>query len=347
MERKAKMRKNILKRTSAMLLAAGMALTMLAGCGGGGSNGSGTSGGSSVSLGNPDDTYYMVTFLSTIEFWDDCWRGFEDAAAIYGTNVKYTGAQAVDLNEEVTVLEQVIATNPTGIAITCTDADGLKDPINKAIEQGIEVVCFDSDSSESNRSSILATGNANATETLTDAVIEEFGGSGDIAMIYGAGTPTYEARAEGIRNSAEKHDGVNLVAEGNYNGEQEDAARAVASIIQANPNIKAIITCNAGGSLGAAAAVREAGKEGQILVAGVDTDGGIYEAIDSGEVFAAAQQGAYNMGFWSMQFLFCTANDLVNPVEGWRENGLSPLPASVDTGVNIVTKENLSAFWEG
>lgn len=340
------MKKNVLKRVSAMLLATGLSLSMLSGCGGG-SNGSGTNSGSSVSLGDPNDTYYMVTFSAVEEFWDDCWSGFEDAAALYGTNVKYTGAQAADLNEEVTVLEQVIATNPTGIAITCTDADGLKDPINKAIDKGIEVVCFDADSPESNRYSILSTGNESAGEELTDTVIEGMGGSGDIALIYQAGLPTFEARARGVRASVEKHDGVNLVAEANYNSEQEDAARAAASLIQANPDVKAIITVNAPGQLGVAAAVREAGKEGKILVAGMDTDSGIYQSIDSGEIFAAAKQGAYNMGFWSMQFLFCTANDLVNPVDGWRENGLSPLPASVDTGVTIVTKENLSTFWEG
>ncbi|MFS6554613.1 hypothetical protein VPJ68_03760, partial [Parabacteroides distasonis] len=29
---------------------------------------------------HPDQTYYMVTFLSGYSFWTECWRGFQDAA---------------------------------------------------------------------------------------------------------------------------------------------------------------------------------------------------------------------------------------------------------------------------
>lgn len=28
---------------------------------------------------HPDQTYYMVTFLSGYSFWTECWRGFQDA----------------------------------------------------------------------------------------------------------------------------------------------------------------------------------------------------------------------------------------------------------------------------
>ena len=115
-------------------------------------------------------------------------------------------------------------------------------------------------------------------------------------------------------------------------------------MIQANPNLKAIFVVNANGALGAAAAVREAGKTGEILVVGFDTDGGMYEAIESGDIFATARQGCYNMGFWSLQFLFMARNNLVNPIDGWREQGMSPLPKSVDTGVDIITAENVATF---
>lgn len=335
-----------MKKMLSFFLAAMMLVSLLTGCGAAQNSDSSTAAPSTpAATANSDDVYYMVTFLSTIEFWDDCWRGMQDSANVFGANVKYTGASAIDINEQITVLEQVIATKPAGITITCCDAEALKEPINKAIEQGIEVVCFDSDSVNSNRRSILATGNENACEQLAIAVAEELNGKGNVALIYGAGTPTYEARAAGVRAGIARYSDMAITAEGNYNGEQEDAARATAAIIQANPDIKAIFTVNASGSLGAAAAIREAGKAGQILVAGVDTDGGVYEAIDAGDVFATAKQGAYNMGFWAMQFLYCVKNNLVNPVDGWRENGLSPLPASVDTGVDIITKDNLAAFY--
>ena len=82
---------------------------------------------------HPDQTYYMVTFLSGYSFWTECWRGFQDAANLLGVNAEYGGSTEYDVNSAVTSLEQITALNPTGMAVTCMDADAYKDPINNAI----------------------------------------------------------------------------------------------------------------------------------------------------------------------------------------------------------------------
>ena len=336
-----------MKRFATLALTLAMLLTLATGCGGKAADSGSTPSGEAgvTSIGDANDVYYMISYLSTLEFWDDAIRGFEDAAAIYGAQTKYTGAPGVDAAAQITVLEQVMATNPAGIAITCCDATALEDTINKAIAQGIEVVCFDADSAGSNRYSILQTGNETAGEMLADTTAMALGEKGEVAICFSVGSPTHEARAAGIRNGIAKYSGMKVVAESNYDGEQTDAASVAAALIQGNPNLDAIFVTNANGALGAAAAVREAGKTDTIKVIGFDTDGGMFEAIDNGEIFCTAKQGAYNMGFWSMQFLFCVKNDLVNPVDGWREKGLNPLPVSVDTGVTIVDKDNLAAYY--
>ncbi len=316
-----------------------------------GTPGDGDTGGEAagtVSIGDANDEYYMITFMNGLEFWKDCYRGFEDAAKIYGAKTVYTGAQEFDINQQITVLEQVLAKNPAGIAITCVNDEALMEPINKAIEQGVEVVVFDSDSPESDRYSILQTGNANAGSKAADQMAEALGGTGEVGVIYTAGTPTHEARAQGIKDAIEaNYPNMTVVAEGNYDGEQADASRAVSAMLQGNPNIKGVFAVNSPGGLGAATAVREAGLSDSVKVIAFDHDETVYQAIKDGSIYATVKQGAYNMGFWSMQFLFATKNNLVNPVDGWRENGLSPLPPYVDTGVDIVTAENLDAFYQG
>lgn len=338
-----------MKRVLSFLLTLVMLLSVLTGCSEN-SGGSGSSpaneGTGTTAIGDSNDVYYMISYLSTLEFWDDCYAGFQSAAEIWGAQTEYTGAPGVDAAAQITVLEQVMATNPAGIAITVCDATALDDTINKALAQGIEVVCFDAASEGSNRYSVLQTGNESAGESLANVAAAELGEQGECAIMFSVGSPTHEARAAGIRNGIAKYGGMSSF-DVNYDGEQTDAASQAASAIQANPSLKAIFVTNANGALGAAAAVREAGKTGEILVIGFDTDGGMYEAIDSGEVFATARQGCYNMGFWSFQFLFMTKNNLVNPIEGWREANMSPLPPHVDTGVDIVTKDNLSIFYKG
>ncbi len=299
----------------------------------------------SVPIGDPNDEYYMITFMSGLEFWQDCLRGFQDAAGIYGAKTFYTGAQEFDINQQVTVLEQIIAKSPAGIAITCVNSDALIDPINNAIEQGINLVVFDADSPRSNRRTILQTSNATGGAEAAKKMSAALGGSGEVGVIFTVGTPTHEARAEGFIAEIEaNHPGMKVVARGNYDGERESAAATAASMIQANPEIRGIFGVNAPCGLGIATAVREAGRQDETKVMSFDADESTYDAIRDGQLLGTVKQGSYTMGFWAMQFLFCVENKLINPVPGWSESGINPLPPYVNTGVFVIDAENVDLF---
>lgn len=70
--------------------------------------------------GSKDDVYYMVTFVSGIEYWKPAFAGMKEAADNLGVTAEYTGANQYDINQQVTVLEQVIAKKPAGILLTCS-----------------------------------------------------------------------------------------------------------------------------------------------------------------------------------------------------------------------------------
>ncbi|OLN32736.1 ABC transporter sugar-binding protein [Desulfosporosinus metallidurans] len=288
----------------------------------------------------------MVTFMSGLEFWKSTFKGFQDAGKLYGIKTVYTGAQQFDINQQVSVLEEVIAKKPAGIAITAVNGKALAGPINKAIAQGIPVVVFDSDSPDSNRNIIVQTGNESAGRVAADTLAKNIGSSGEVAVLYVAGTPTLEQRAAGFKaEMQEKYPNIKVVASGNYSGEQMDANKAAAGIIQANPNLKGIFAGNSPGALGAIVAVKEANKKNQVKVVGFDADNSLLDAIKAGDAVATIAQGSYNMGYWSMNFLFQEKHELMNPVDGWKKNGINPLPSYVDTGVNIITKDNADLFY--
>lgn len=296
--------------------------------------------------GDKNEEYYMITFMSGLEFWKSVFKGFQDAGNLYGIKTIYTGAQEFDINQQVRVLEDVIAKKPAGIAITAVNGEALTKPINKAIEQGIQVIVFDSDSPDSKRNSIIQTGNERAGRVAADAMAKSVGEQGEVAVLYVAGTPTLEQRAAGFKKQIEeKYPKMKVVASGNYSGEQMDANKAAAAILQANPNLKGIFAGNSPGGIGAMVAVKEAKKKDQVKVIGFDADKSLLDAIKAGDVAATIAQGSYNMGYWSMNFLFQLKHELMNPIEGWKKNGLNPLPPYVDTGVNVITKENADLFY--
>ena len=79
-------------------------------------------------------TYYMVTFASGIDYWKDCYRGMQDAAAFLGVEAIYTGTPENDIIAETRVFEEVAGQQPAGILPTIANPDAFIAPINAAIE---------------------------------------------------------------------------------------------------------------------------------------------------------------------------------------------------------------------
>ncbi|HBE79006.1 MAG TPA: LacI family transcriptional regulator [Firmicutes bacterium] len=296
--------------------------------------------------GNPKEEYYMVSFVSGIEYWKGCFKGMTDAATLLGVKAIYTGAPQADVNQEATVLEQVIAKKPAGIAITCANPDGLKAPINKAIAAGIPVVTFDADSPASNRYCYLGTSNYNAGATAARYLAKLINGSGAVAVSTVTGQLNHEQRKAGfIETLAVEYPNIKVVATGNDNNDQTKAATLIAGFIQGHPGLKGVFCTDALGGVGSAIAVREANQVGKVKIVSFDTDRGTLDLIKEGAISASIAQGTWNMGYWSLMFLYNTGHNLVKPVDGWKTKGINPLPGIVDTGANVVTKANVDAFY--
>jgi ribose transport system substrate-binding protein len=296
--------------------------------------------------GSSKEEYYMVTFVSGIEYWKGCFAGMKEAGDLLGVKTIYTGTPTVDVNQEATVLEQVIAKNPAGIAVTCVNPDGLKAPIDKAIAAGIPVVTFDADSPLSGRYCYLGTSNYNAGATAARYLGKLIGGEGEVAVTTNIGQLNQEERKGGFVDTlAREYPKVKCVAVGNDANDQTKAATNVSGFLQAHPNLKGIFCTNALGGVGAGTSIREAKMVGKVKVVSFDTDKGTLDLIKEGVISASMSQGTWNMGYWSMQFLYNVKHNLVKPVDGWKTKGINPLPGVVDTGTNVVTKDNVESFY--
>lgn len=295
-----------------------------------------------------DGEYYMVSFYAGAEYFKGCFAGFEAAAKEAGVKAFYMGSPLSDLNAEVTVLEQVIAKKPKGISVSCVNPDGLKDPIDKAYAAGIPVVCFDADSPQSSRYAFLGTGNYYAGTVAAKALAEMIGGKGQVGILQVPGLLNLEQRANGFKDTmAQFYPEVEVVQTVNGNLDQAEGAKVTAGMIQAYPNLAGIFGSDSSAGVGAATAVKEAGLAGKIKIIAFDTDTGTLDLIKEGVLSGSIAQGTYNMGWWSFQMLYNVNGGAgaYNPVEGWKEFKMNPLPPTVDTGVSVVTKDNVDSFY--
>lgn len=321
------------KKLLSLLLCTAMAVS-LAACGTGGKE-SGNGSDSDKSLqGDSSEEYYMVSFLSGIDYWKTCFKGMEDAAALYGVTAQYTGQTDSDVAGQVAVLEQVIAKQPKGIAVSCVNSTALEDTINSAIEQGIQVVTFDSDSPTSNRSSYLSTGNEEAGQKAAEYLAPQVDNKGKIAVLYTVGAENSEARVAGFKAwCAENAPDIEFV-DVNDAGDTTTATDNMAAALQANDDITGVFCVDGIAGTAGPTAVKEAGRD-DLKVLAFDVDKTVLDMIKTGDIDATVAQGQYNMGYWSMVMLFTQAHGLAD----------ADLPGFVDTGVTIVTKETVDNYY--
>jgi ribose transport system substrate-binding protein len=297
----------------------------------------------SVFAGSPDETYYMVTFLSGAEYWIGCFNGFKAAGDLFGVKTVYTGAAEYDINKEVTAFEQVVGQSPAGIGISCVNGDGFVETINKAIEAGVPVIGFDSDSPNSKRLTFLCVDNEVAGYQAGKKTIEVLK-TGKIAILERVGQEALDKRVKGYKRAIEESNGaMEVVAHMDAGGDEAKAATAVASMIQANPDIVCVFASTGIEAIGAATAVKESGKD--IKVVSFDADKPVLDLIKEGTIIFTLYENTWSMGFWTMTMLYDMAHGLVNPPNGWKEAGISPLPPYVNTGINIIDKSNADLFY--
>jgi ribose transport system substrate-binding protein len=293
--------------------------------------------------GEMDEKYVMVTFQSGIDYWKNILKGFEDAAQALNVSVEYQGAAQYDVNEQITVLEQVIARKPSGIAISAIHPDALDVTIYKAVDAGIPVVLFDSDAPKSNAYSYIGTNNYSAGVTAAHELADMINHSGKVAVITIPNQQNQIERLNGFQETIEKQfPNIELVAIKDGEGNQLVARQAAKEILTEHSDIRGIFATEANGGVGVGEAALQLKKGSQVKIVSFDTDKQTLDMVKDGTITATIAQGTWDMGYWSLHYLFHLQHDLIKPQNDPYTSDILP---KMDTGIAVVTKRNVDKYY--
>jgi ribose transport system substrate-binding protein len=296
-------------------------------------------------LGDTDEKYVMVTFQVGMDYWKEVLKGFEDAAQRLNVSVEYRGATQYDVNEQITVLEQVIARKPAGIAITAIHPERLNATINKAIDAGIPVVIFDSNAPDSKAASFFGTNNFNAGVTAAHKMAEIIEEEGKVGVITLPNQANHIERSEGFQETIrEDYPNIEVVAVKDGKADQLISRQAAVEIMNQHPDLKGLFITEANGGVGVGEAKYLIDKANDVKIISFDTDKEILDMVKNGTISATLAQGTWNMGYWSLQYLFHLKHDLILSKNG-RFTDDATFITTMDTGVTVVTKENVGEFY--
>ena len=276
-------------------------------------------------------TFVMVPKL-VHPFYEPCIEGFEDAGAKYGVNVEVESPPKFDIALQVKVIEDLIARGVDGIAISAVDNKGLVAVVKEAVDAGITVICFDADAPATERACYIGTVNEAAGAAAGEYMFDLMGGEGDVAILQGGLAPNLNQRQDGFRAAAAKTN-VDIVAFEDFQADLAMGVNKTEALLEAYPDLEAIFGVSAYGPVAPATVLKEQGRAGDIIVGGFDDLPETITGIKDGSINFCLVQKAYKMGWLSVeQLIDLRAGKSVPPV--------------TDTGVIIVTKENVDSYMD-
>src|SRR5258708_25968757 len=100
-----------------------------------------------------------ITANVNLPYWQEAQAGLRDIGKTAGVKVEMEGPATLSPSEELSAFQKVVAQNHAGIMVSASDPALFKESINKAVLQGIPVICMYSDSPASRRVLFTATDN--------------------------------------------------------------------------------------------------------------------------------------------------------------------------------------------
>jgi ribose transport system substrate-binding protein len=240
-------------------------------------------------------------------------------------------------------LEQAIARKPQGLLVVGFDA--LLEPIiDKAVEAGIPVVTVDADLPNSKRLAFVGTGNYQAGVQSGKLTAASLGGKGKIAVTTMPSSPNLQERVRGFKDTVAGQPGIEIVQVLDTRGDIGSVTSSCVALLQKFPDLAAIVAVEAIGGVGAATAVREAGKTGKVKIIAMDRSNDVLQGIGDGLIEATLVQQTALMPLYGLQILHAVRNVPIAISKDNRKAGVSGAPVLIDTGVVVVDKRNWELF---
>lgn len=285
-----------------------------------------------------DKTLRFIIIPKVAHPWfDDVNQGAQAEAATlrreYGVaiTVDYMPPRVCHVDAQNAILDQILQIKPHGIAVDPVDAVGPMIEIYRIKNQGIPVVLFDSPSPDPEITSI---GNdfTQQGEIAAERLARLIGYKGQVAIMQGyPSAPNHKARYLAQLAVLGKYPEITVVNGGIDNDDIPTAERQALAVLKSHPDLKGYLCCDAAGPIGIATAIQREGRVGKVKVVSMDGIRPILEAIKAGVIEASSATIPKMQGALAVLMLWQAAMGL-------------PLPQKVDTGIDVITAENVDLF---
>lgn len=224
-----------------------------------------------------------------------------------------------DLTQQVALVQQMMAQGVDAIVIAPADSRALVPVLAQALGQKIVVVNIDNklDDATMQQAGIdvpfVGPDNRAGAKQVGAALAAHLQRGDKVAILEGIPTAfNAQQRRLGFED-AMRDAGMQVVSVQSAHWEQDRANTVAAAMLREHPDLEAILASNDSMALGAAAAVRQAGRTGKVHIAGFDNIAAVRQLLQEGRVLATADQHADKLAVFGIEYALKILNGEAQP----------------------------------
>src|SRR3989475_13218626 len=143
------------------------------------------------------ERYVFVEPNIVLPYWEEAQAGFLDAAKQLGVKAELIGPVKYDPASEAGMFQDLVEQHPAGICLSAARPEMFKARIDKAISEGIPVICVDADVPDSRRVLYIGRDNLKAGRGSLKRMAALVAGKGNIVVVTIPGPANMAHRLSG------------------------------------------------------------------------------------------------------------------------------------------------------
>ncbi len=286
----------------------------------------------------PEREITMVTHDASTSFFDPTIGGLHDAASQLGWSANFTGPSGgFSVEDQVGTLESVVDSGPDAIATTIADSSAYDNVINRALENDISVVTYNTlalsrDEMRDKYGQALAyTGQDQVAAGYVCglAMLERLPDDASLVTpgLSDPGHAALSARADGMEMAIQQNSDIELTDRLNYTGDSNDGISRIENHLTSNTDLDGIMGADAF-TWFIGNALENQGMTEDVTAGGFDLTTETLEHISNGRLDYTIGQDPYSQGYMPVIQMFA-----------YLDRGM---PAKdYPTGAEVIDEENI------
>ncbi len=248
-------------------------------------------------------TICLLPKMKGVPYFTTCAAGAAEAARELGdVELVYDGPTDGSPEKAASMIERWTLKGADVICVSPNDPAVLAAPMRKARAAGVRVITWDADGDADTRELFVNQATAEGIGfALVDAMAKDLGGdaaTGEVAIVTASLTAANQNEwIKHMKVRLEKYPGLKLVATKPSNEDQRLAFQVSQDLMKAYPGLKGIFGISSVAFPGAAEAVRQAGRKGEVLVTGLSTPNNMRDYVKDGTVKSVVLWNTMDLGY--------------------------------------------------